>query len=74
MILNQNHIKPKSALPKYMAIRFLSAPEGIRQAAPQKRPTGTFLPRGTQSAGHELFESLLLLPHKIRKKQKEQHS
>ena len=54
-------------------MRFLSAPEGIRQAAPWKRPTGAFLPRGTQSAGHRLFEFLLLLPHKIRTKQKEQH-
>ena len=39
----------------------------------QKVPTGAFLPRGTQSAGHGLFESALLLPHKIRAKQKEQH-
>ena len=39
----------------------------------QKVPTGAFLPRGTQSAGHGLFESLLLLPRKICKKQKEQH-
>ena len=38
---------------KYIAMRFLSAPEGIRQAA-----------------GHGLFESLLLLPRKICKKQK----
>ena len=48
-------------------------PEGIRQAAPYKRPTGAFLPRGTQSAGHGLFESALLLLHKIHAKQKEQH-
>ena len=39
----------------------------------QKVPTGAFLPRGTQSAGHGLFESLLLLLRKIRAKQKEQH-
>ena len=39
----------------------------------QKVPTGAFLPRGTQSAGHGLFESSLLLPHKIHAKQKEQH-
>ena len=39
----------------------------------QKVPTGAFLPRGRQSAGHGLFESSLLLPHKIRAKQKEQH-
>ena len=39
----------------------------------QKVPTGAFLPRGTQSAGHGLFKFLLLLPHKIREKQKEQH-
>ena len=58
---------------KHIAMRFLSAPEGIRQAAPQKRPTGAFLPRGTQSAGHGLFESALLLPHKIRAQQKKQH-
>ena len=32
----------------------------------QKVPTGAFLPRGTQSAGHGLFESSLLLPHKKR--------
>ena len=37
-------------------MRFLSAPEGIRQAA-----------------GHGLFESALLLLHKIHAKQKEQH-
>ena len=37
-------------------MRFLSAPEGIRQAA-----------------GHGLFESALLLLHKIYAKQKEQH-
>ena len=36
----------------------------------QKVPTGAFLPRGTQSAGHGLFKSLLLLPHKIRKNKK----
>ena len=47
------------------------APEGIRQAAAlENGPTGAFLPRGTQSAGHGLFEALLLLPHKIRAKQK----
>ena len=39
----------------------------------QKVPTGAFLPRGTQSAGHGLFESALLLLHKIHAKQKEQH-
>ena len=39
----------------------------------QKAPTGAFLPRGTQSAGHGLFESALLLLHKIHAKQKEQH-
>ena len=39
----------------------------------QKVPTGAFLPRGTQSAGHGLFESALLLLHKICAKQKEQH-
>ena len=39
----------------------------------QKVPAGAFLPRGTQSAGHGLFESSLLLPHKIHAKQKEQH-
>ena len=39
----------------------------------QKVPTGAFLPRGTQNAGHGLFESSLLLPHKIHAKQKEQH-
>ena len=39
----------------------------------QKVPTGAFLPRGTQSARHGLFESFLLLPHKIHAKQKEQH-
>ena len=39
----------------------------------QKVPTGAFLPRGTQSAGHGLFESPLLPPHKIHAKQKEQH-
>jgi len=48
-------------------------PEGIRQAAPWKRPIEAFLLRGTQSAGHGLFESSLLLPHKIHAKQKEQH-
>ena len=37
---------------KYIAMRFLSMPEGIRQAAPYNRPTGAFLGRGTQSAGH----------------------
>jgi len=37
-------------------MRFLSVPEGIRQAA-----------------GHGLFESALLLLHKIHAKQKEQH-
>ena len=30
----QNNIKPKSALPKYMAMRFLGVPEGIRRAVP----------------------------------------
>ena len=49
------------------------APEGIRKAAPYNRPTGAFLPRGTQSAGHGLFESALFLLHKIHAKQKEQH-
>ena len=39
----------------------------------QKVPTGVFLPRGTQSAGYGLFESALLLLHKIHAKQKEQH-
>ena len=39
----------------------------------QKVPTGAFLPRRTQSAGHGLFESSLLLPHKIHAQQKEQH-
>ena len=39
----------------------------------QKVPTGAFLPRGTQSAGHGLFESALLLLHKIHAKQKGQH-
>ena len=39
----------------------------------QKVPTGAFLPRGTQSAGHGLFESHSLLLHKIHAKQKEQH-
>ena len=39
----------------------------------QKVPTGAFLPRGTQNAGHGLFESTLLPPHKIHAKQKEQH-
>ena len=39
----------------------------------QKVPTGAFLPRETQSAGHGLFESALLLLHKICAKQKEQH-
>ena len=39
----------------------------------QKVPAGAFLPRGTQSAGHGLFESALLLLHKIHAKQKEQH-
>ena len=39
----------------------------------QKVPTGAFLPRRTQSTGHGLFESALLLPHKIRAQQKEQH-
>ena len=53
-------------------MRFLSVPEGIRQATPRS-PTGAFLPRGTQSAGHGLFESALLLLHKIHAKQKEQH-
>ena len=32
----------------------------------QKVPAGAFLPRGTQSAGHGLFESALLLLHKKR--------
>ena len=36
----------------------------------QKVPTGAFPPRGTQSAGHGLFESALLLLHKIYAKQK----
>ena len=58
---------------KYIAMRFLSVSEGIRQAAGQQRPTGALLSRGTQSAGHGLFESLLLLPNKIRAKQKEQY-
>ena len=31
---------------KHIAMRFLSVPEGIRQAAPWKRPTGAFLPAG----------------------------
>ena len=39
----------------------------------QKVPTGAFLPRRTQSTGHGLFESLLLLLYKIHAKQKEQH-
>ena len=39
----------------------------------QKVPTGAFLSRRTQSAGHGLFESALLLLHKIHAKQKEQH-
>ena len=56
IMINLNNIKTKIALQKYIAMRFLSAPEGIRQAA-----------------GHRLFESALLLPHKIRAKQKEQH-
>lgn len=30
----------------------------------QKVPTGAFLPRGTQSAGHGLFESLFYCPVK----------
>ena len=34
MILNLNNIKTKSALQKYIAMRFLGAAEGIRQAAP----------------------------------------
>ena len=34
MILNLNNIKTKSTLQKYIAMRFLSVHEGIRQAAP----------------------------------------
>ena len=66
-------LNEKTSLKKHIAMRFLSAPEGIRRAAPQQRPTGAFLPRRTQSAGHGLFESALLLLHKIHAKQKEQH-
>lgn len=66
-------LNEKTSLKKHIAMRFLSAPEGIRRAAPQQRPTGALLPRGTQSAGHGLFKSPILLPHKIRAKQKEQH-
>ena len=67
MILNQNHIKPKSALTKYMAMRFFCASEGIRQAAPQKLPAGRKV-RGTGCSNPPL-----LLLHKIHAKQKEQH-
>ena len=66
-------LNEKTSLKKHIAMRFLSAPEGIRRAAPQQRPTGALLPRGTQSAGHGLFKSPILLPHKIRAKQKEQY-
>ena len=49
---------------------FLVQPKGFAKPRPRS-PTGAFLLRGTQSAGHGLFESSLLLPHKIRAKQKE---
>ena len=58
---------------KYIAMRFLARPKGLCRAAPWKRPTGAFLPRALRPAGHGLFESALLLLHKIHAKQKEQH-
>ena len=48
-------------------------PKGFAKPRPRNAPGGAFLPRGTQSAGHGLFESALLLLHKIHAKQKEQH-
>ena len=36
----------------------------------QKVPTGAFLPRGTQSAGHGLFESSLCCPTKFMQNKK----
>ena len=50
-----------------MAMRFFCASEGIRQAAPQKRPAGRKV-RGTGCSNPPL-----LLLHKIHAKQKEQH-
>ena len=47
--------------------------KGFVKPRPRNAPPGRFCPRGTQSAGHGLFESALLLLHKIHAKQKEQH-
>ena len=51
----------------------MARPKGFAKPRPRNAPPGAFLPRVTQSAGHGLFESALLLLHKIHAKQKEQH-
>ena len=43
---------------KYIAMRFFVCPKGFAKPRLETTPTGgRFLPRGTQSAGHGLFES-----------------
>ena len=54
-------------------MRFLVRPKGFAKPRPRNAPPGRFCPAGRKARGTGCSNPPLLLPHKIRAKQKEQH-
>ena len=64
-MLNLNNIKTKSALQKYMAMRFLVRPMEFAKPRPSNAPPWRFCPAGRKARGTGCSNPPLLLPHKI---------
>ena len=59
-------IKAKSALQKYIAMRFLVYPKEFAKPRPRNAPPGSFRLAGRKPRGTGCSNPPLLLPHKIR--------